>query len=72
MLGVFAGQVNLHSRFDVTANAYQAKQGNLKAHIALHCAHYNFVRVHQTLHTIRSSIAPNETAPAPFPSKTYR
>lgn len=32
-------------------NAFSKKLDNLKAPIALHFAHYNFVRVHQTLRT---------------------
>lgn len=36
-------------RFTRLTNAYSKKLVNLKAAIALHFAHYNFVRVHQTL-----------------------
>jgi IS1 family transposase len=36
-------------RFTRLTNGYSKKLENLKAHIALHFAHYNFVRVHQTL-----------------------
>lgn len=36
-------------RFTRLTNGYSKKLDNLKAHIALHFAHYNFVRVHQTL-----------------------
>jgi len=32
-------------------NAFSKKSENLKAAYALHFAHYNFVRVHQTLRT---------------------
>jgi len=38
-------------RFTRLTNAYSKKLDNLKAQIALHFAHYNFVRVHQTLRT---------------------
>jgi len=38
-------------RFTRLTNGYSKKLENLKAHIALHFAHYNFVRVHQTLRT---------------------
>jgi IS1 family transposase len=38
-------------RFTRLTNAYSKKLDNLKAAIALHFAHYNFVRVHQTLRT---------------------
>ncbi len=36
-------------RFTRLTNGYSKKLTNLKAHIALHFAYYNFVRVHQTL-----------------------
>lgn len=36
-------------RFTRLTNAYSKKLDNLKGAIALHFAHYNFVRVHQTL-----------------------
>lgn len=36
-------------RFTRLTNAYSKKLANLKAAIALHFAHYNFVRVHQTI-----------------------
>ena len=36
-------------RFTRLTNAFSKKLANLKAAIALHFAHYNFVRVHQTL-----------------------
>jgi IS1 family transposase len=36
-------------RFTRLTNAFSKKLDNLKAHIALHFAYYNFVRVHQTL-----------------------
>jgi IS1 family transposase len=36
-------------RFTRLTNAYSKKLENLKAAVALHFAHYNFVRVHQTL-----------------------
>ncbi len=36
-------------RFTRLTNAYSKKLDNLKAAIASHFAHYNFVRVHQTL-----------------------
>ncbi len=32
-------------------NAFSKKLENLKAAVALHFAHYNFVRIHQTLKT---------------------
>lgn len=38
-------------RFTRLTNAFSKKLDNLKAAIALHFAHYNFVRVHQTLRT---------------------
>jgi hypothetical protein len=36
-------------RFTRLTNGNSKKLENLKAHVALHFAHYNFVRVHQTL-----------------------
>jgi IS1 family transposase len=36
-------------RFTRLTNAYSKKLENLKAAVALHFAHYNFVRIHQTL-----------------------
>jgi IS1 family transposase len=36
-------------RFTRLTNAFSKKLSNLKAQVALHFAHYNFVRVHQTL-----------------------
>ena len=36
-------------RFTRLTNAFSKKLENLKAHVALHFAHYNFVRIHQTL-----------------------
>lgn len=36
-------------RFTRLTNGYSKKLTNLKAHIALHFAYYNFVRIHQTL-----------------------
>ncbi len=36
-------------RFTRLTNGYSKKLANLRAHIALHFAYYNFVRVHQTL-----------------------
>jgi IS1 family transposase len=36
-------------RFTRLTNGFSKKLANLKAHVALHFAHYNFVRVHQTL-----------------------
>lgn len=38
-------------RFTRLTNGFSKKLVNLKAHIALHFAHYNFVRIHQTLRT---------------------
>jgi IS1 family transposase len=38
-------------RFTRLTNGFSKKLGNLKAHIALHFAHYNYVRIHQTLRT---------------------
>jgi len=38
-------------RFTRLANGFSKKSENLKAHIALHFAHYNFVCVHQMLRT---------------------
>jgi hypothetical protein len=74
MLGVFAGQVNLNSRFDVRArdgtNEWILKEtDNLKAHNALHFVHYNFVRAH--LGPGRRSGASNRT-PNPELSHRYR
>ena len=36
-------------RFTRLTNAFSKKLENLKAALALHFAHYNFVRVHRTL-----------------------
>jgi hypothetical protein len=36
-------------RFTRLTNAFSKKSANLKAQVALHFAHYNFVRIHQTL-----------------------
>jgi hypothetical protein len=36
-------------RFTRLTNAFSKKVENLKAAVALHFAHYNFVRVHSTL-----------------------
>jgi hypothetical protein len=36
-------------RFTRLTNAFSRKLANLKASVALHYAHYNFVRVHRTL-----------------------
>src|ERR1700739_1333386 len=36
-------------RFTRLTNGQSKKLENLKAHVALHFAHYNFVRMHQTL-----------------------
>jgi hypothetical protein len=36
-------------RFTRLTNAFSKKLENLKAAIALHFAHYNFVRIHQSL-----------------------
>ena len=36
-------------RFTRLTNAFSKKVDNLKAAVALHFAHYNFVRVHKTL-----------------------
>ena len=36
-------------RFTRLTNAFRKKLDNLKAAVALHLAHYNFVRVHKTL-----------------------
>jgi hypothetical protein len=36
-------------RFTRLTNAFSKKVDNLKAAVALHFAHYNFVRVHRTL-----------------------
>jgi IS1 family transposase len=36
-------------RFTRLTNAFSKKLANLKAALALHCAHYNFIRVHRTL-----------------------
>lgn len=36
-------------RFTRLTNAFSKKLANLKAPVALHYAHYNFVRVHRTL-----------------------
>ena len=36
-------------RFTRLTNAFSKKLENLKAAVALHFAHYNFVRIHSTL-----------------------
>jgi len=36
-------------RFTRLTNAYSKKLDNLKAAVALHFAHYNFVRIHSSL-----------------------
>ena len=36
-------------RFTRLTNAFNKKLANLKASVALHYAHYNFVRIHRTL-----------------------
>ena len=36
-------------RFTRLTNAFSKKLENLKAAVALHFTHYNFVRIHQTL-----------------------
>ncbi len=36
-------------RFTRLTNAFSKKLENLKAAVALHFAHYNFVRIHKTL-----------------------
>lgn len=36
-------------RFTRLTNAFSKKLDNLKAAVALHFAHYNFVRVHKTI-----------------------
>jgi hypothetical protein len=36
-------------RFTRLTNAFSKKLSNLRAAVALHFAHYNFVRIHQTL-----------------------
>ena len=36
-------------RFTRLTNAFSKKLDNLKAAVALHFAHYNFVRIHKTL-----------------------
>jgi hypothetical protein len=36
-------------RFTLLTNAFSKKLENLKAAVALHFAHYNFVRIHSTL-----------------------
>ena len=36
-------------RFTRLTNAFSKKLDNLKAAVALHFAHYNFVRIHRTL-----------------------
>ncbi len=44
-----AGPPFLPRRCTRLTNAFSKKLENLKATIALHFAHYNFVRIHQTL-----------------------
>ena len=36
-------------RFTRLTNAFSKKLENLKAALSLHFAHYNFIRIHQTL-----------------------
>ena len=38
-------------RFTRLTNAFSKKIENLRAAVALHFAHYNFVRIHSTLRT---------------------
>jgi len=40
-----------YPRFTRLTNAFSKKIENLQAAVALHFAHYNFVRVHKTLRT---------------------
>jgi hypothetical protein len=44
-------------RFTRLTNAFSKKLANLKASVALHCAHYNFVRIHRTLRCTRAMAA---------------
>ena len=43
--------------FTRLTNAFSKKLANLKASVALHYAHYNFVRVHRTLRMTPSMAA---------------
>ena len=44
-------------RFTRRTNAFSEKLENLKAALALHFAHYNFVRIHSTLRTMPAMAA---------------
>ena len=44
-------------RFTRLTNGFSKKAGDLKAATALHFAHYNFVRIHQTLRIIPAMAA---------------
>lgn len=44
-------------RFTRLTNAFSKKLANLKASVALHYAHYNFVRLHRTLKTLKMTPA---------------
>lgn len=44
-------------RFTRLTNAFSKKLANLKASVALHYAHYNFVRIHRTLRITPAMVA---------------
>ena len=48
-------------RFTRLTNAFSKKLDNLKAAIAVHFAHYNFCRIHQTLRVTPAMAAGIET-----------
>lgn len=50
-------------RFTRLTNAFPKKLENLKAAVALHFAHYNFVRIHSTLRVTPAMAAGVRTLP---------